>query len=662
MKAEKQAQKPKTVADWFSAIAQRANVSIDVVRSVLDKRGVAAQPTLPRARTLCIRSVTLDGVKVGTSADGPFQFSWPELSPGLWALMSDENSRGKSSILNIIRSAIRGDFPGRIKKDVWEWLSRIQVCFDIDAVSFRVHLEKPTGESTPQAAARVCFSRHQGDAWVDLYSGPPGEGLEAQLAAVFMEELGFAKFHAFNAKTEAGQSHGWPAMSSALFISGPGAAIFGDLTTDAMPLRLLQLFMGLPWVSTLTAAQTAAKQVEAESRQNLPSYEKASDRLRSRLASVEQELSAARSQLASLPDRDALRRNLSTQDLSLANLQASAYEARGRLDSLKSTLTTATNTWIEAKRTLRQVEDEQAAGYLFRRLRPVCCPACEAGIDSQRYEAVQSGTCALCGTLEIAEKDQGDDRVFELKGDIADAEATVLRLKGEMAAVERELLDTEERRRSTEVAIETLKQQLAENDGATLELTVAALEARLAELNSLLSEEPKGPPTSMSMDLPVLKAAEEVTKEMFDDLQRDILRDVSAAITRLSKAFGVKNVANMEMTSGGVLWIHQGGSKTSFTKLADGERLRVRVAAALAVVEVARVRGYGRHPGLLVLDSPAAQEMSANDFAALLASVQDTVRQTERIQIIVGAVARPEIAQVVPIEQRIHARGESFLF
>ena len=33
----------------------------------------------------------------------------------------------------------------------------------------------------------------------------------------------------------------------------------GALVVDAMPLRLLQLFMGLPWISTYTAAQTAAQ-------------------------------------------------------------------------------------------------------------------------------------------------------------------------------------------------------------------------------------------------------------------------------------------------------------------------------------------------------------------------------------------------------------------
>lgn len=660
-RAEAQGQGARTTTGWIAAIAQHAGVGVDVVQAVLDKHGIEAQSALPRARTLCIHSVSLEGVKEGTSTDGPFQFSWSGLRPGLWAAMSDRNSRGKSSILNIFRSAIRGDFPGRIKSDVWNWLSRIEVCFGIDAVNFRVLVEKPAREASVHTA-RARLSRYQDHAWVDLYDGPVGNGLEAQTAAVFMEELGFAKFHAFNAKTEMGHSHGWPAMSSALFISDPGRAIFGDLTTDAMPLRLLQLFMGLPWVSTFTAVQTAAKQLEAESRQRSTGHEQASERLRTRLSSVEHELSAARSRLARQPNRDALRRDLASQDLLLAKLQTEARDARARLDYLKAQLATATNAWVEAKRTLQQVKDEQAAGYLFRRLRPVCCPACAVGIDSQRYEAANAGACALCGNAEPAETDEDSDRFTILTGDVADAEATVLRLTAEVTAAEHQVRDVEARRQATSTAIEVVKRQLAENDGATLELDVAGLEARVAELRDLLTEKPAAASGRESMDLSILKAAEDITKRMFNDLQREILRDVSAAMTRLSQAFGVENVAEMELNTGGALRIRQGGSDTNFTKLAPGERLRVRVAAALAVVEVARIRGYGRHPGLLVLDSPGAQEMTENDFAALLASVQDTVNQTKGIQIIVGAVARPELAKVVALGQRVHAQGDSFLF
>jgi energy-coupling factor transporter ATP-binding protein EcfA2 len=177
-----------------------------------------------------------------------------------------------------------------------------------------------------------------------------------------------------------------------------------------------------------------------------------------------------------------------------------------------------------------------------------------------------------------------------------------------------------------------------------------------------MAEEQPTPADTGTDDEPVLKEAEKITKALFDEMQRDILKEVSDELNRLSQRFGVKNVEKMEWSPNNVLTIIQGKTKTTFSELAPGEKLRVRIAAALAVIEVSRRRHFGRHPGLLVLDSPAAQEMTAADFASLMASVQDALNQAEDIQIIVGAVARPELLDVVPFGQRRHAEGDATLF
>jgi hypothetical protein len=161
----------------------------------------------------------------------------------------------------------------------------------------------------------------------------------------------------------------------------------------------------------------------------------------------------------------------------------------------------------------------------------------------------------------------------------------------------------------------------------------------------------------------VLSATEAITKQLISGLQHEVLADLSASMMRYAKEFGVENLAGLTLKGNGVLKIDQGGTSTTFTKLAPGERLRMRIAAALAVIDVARHQGYGRHPGLLVLDSPGAQEMSDDDFGVLLGCVQEAVQKTEGIQILVGAVTRPELErQVPPNRRRAHAHGEDFLF
>ena len=211
---------PRTPAEWVRAVAGRAGLTVPDVQAILDRHGIEPRPTLPRARTLKMRSVAFSGTKDGTAADGPFAFERMDLGPGLWAMMSDRNSRGKSSVLNVVRAAVRGDFPGPLKPDVWRWIGALEVAFDIDAVGFRTLVEKEPGEERAERA-RVCLARRQGDDWIDLYDGPAGPGLETQVEALFMEELGFARFHAFNAPSGTGHTHGWAAISAGLFVTGP---------------------------------------------------------------------------------------------------------------------------------------------------------------------------------------------------------------------------------------------------------------------------------------------------------------------------------------------------------------------------------------------------------------------------------------------------------
>lgn len=92
----------KTEGDWLNAISEAAGASRSSVEEVLLRHGVRAQSTLPRAKKVSFRSISFEGAKVGSKSDGPFRFTWGDLGPGIWAVMSDKNSRGKSSIMNML--------------------------------------------------------------------------------------------------------------------------------------------------------------------------------------------------------------------------------------------------------------------------------------------------------------------------------------------------------------------------------------------------------------------------------------------------------------------------------------------------------------------------------------------------------------------------------
>lgn len=653
-----------TAAEWIEAIAGKASLPVPVVQEVLDRHAVEPQSTLPRRKSLRIRSVTLEGVKEGTVADGPFGRTFT-FGPGLWAIVSDQNFRGKSTLLGVIQGGIRGDIHDRVKPDVWRWLSKAEVVFEANGIGHRLLVTKEAGD--PDKGAAGSFSREQDGGWFTLYDGTVGKPLERAVEDAMLAEFGFARFHAHNEK-DGSHTHGWPVIASALFVDGPGKAVFGELLVDAIPLRLLQMFMGLPWVSTYTAAATALKRLRATKAERPTASRGLGDRLRTRLDAVDASLSSARGRVRPGPDRAVLRATMLEQDRRLLALRERVEETRQEAVRVDRQLQGATTLLLEMRRALQQLRDERAAGVVLRTLRPVCCPSCDAGIDHDRHSRADEGsTCALCGTRQAPDEDEDALRLEELQRDVDDVEANVAELSAQATeaqasqrGAEAELSKAIQASRATEAALRA-------EGSADLEMEIRGLEAQREQLLALIAaeeeeEEKEEAVATGAHDEAVLQAAEDVTKDLYDGLAREILADVSREITTLSRSFGVQNIESMDWGTGGAMRIVQGKAPTSFGKLSPGENLRVRIAAALAVIEVARQRMYGRHPGLLVLDSPGAQEMAPADFAALLSRVHEAIQSAGEIQIIVGARADPTLLDVVPCDHVTHAQGERFLF
>lgn len=652
-----------TAANWLETISARCGRPTAEVQQVLERHGIKPQTTLPRRRRLVVRSVKLRGEKLNADAgSGRFDRDW-QFGEGLWAVLSDRNFRGKSSLLNVIHAGLRGDFPGRLKPDVWSWLRLVEVEYSVDETVYRVRIEKPQSSDAARPG-QAEFSRRGPDRqWLDLYRGPIGQQLAEAVEDALMHELSFTRFTAYS-RNSGSRSHGWPAIASALFVTGPGDAIFGDIVADGMPLRLLQLFIGLPWISTYTTADTALKRLQAAMSEQRSLAGGASRHLRDRLNAVEGAILETRKLLGGGPDRQSLRDDLVRTDRELVDLRGAVDHARRTLEEVTRQLEGARRASAEARNALHQVREEQAANFVFRRLKPVCCPSCEAGVDGGRHAAPDEGpVCALCGTPDPKPAAGESMRLEDLEADVADARATVKALEAEHADAERALMSAQRQVAGALVRTGEIEGQLQRQDAAENELKLRGLEAQRDQLQELLAEMERGPAELIeSGDEAVLQAVVATTKAQYDALAKDLLAEISTEITRLSQRLGLENLERMDWSANGALSIVQGGTKTSFTRLSAGERLRVRIAAALAVVAVSRSRQFGRHPGLIVLDSPAAQEMAPGDFGSLLTSLQSVLEDVGELQVIVGAVARPELLSVVPCSQLHHASGDRFLF
>jgi hypothetical protein len=297
---------------------------------------------------------------------------------------------------------------------------------------------------------------------------------------------------------------------------------------------------------------------------------------------------------------------------------------------------------------------------VFRRLRPTSCPSCDTEISPSPGHAAPGHSCSLCGQDADADADGSSERISGLKLQVTEASKTKASIAATLQSNRDELEICEARVKEAEQLRSASMEILSKDDaGREVDVRLIGISAKIQVLQESLPPEPTG--TINSSDAQILKAAEHVTRECYSEMQLRMLEHFSKELFRIATDIGVENLQSVDVKPNKIE-ITQGKTLTTFGKLNPGEILRFRTAAALAAVATAKWSGVGRHPGFIVLDSPAAQEMSGDDFAALLTRLSDVVDEHEDMQVIVGALMRPIIKDVVPCSRMEYAQGDAHLF
>ncbi|OHT21124.1 hypothetical protein BHE75_03129 [Sphingomonas haloaromaticamans] len=123
------------------------------------------------------------------------------------------------------------------------------------------------------------------------------------------------------------------------------------------------------------------------------------------------------------------------------------------------------------------------------------------------------------------------------------------------------------------------------------ELAVARLEGALKERKT------DGATPAPSPDLALVRAATKEAETAYDESRGDILQRLSEEILSLAQRLGVRMLEAVKLGSNATLALIKGGESTSFSKVTAGERLRLRLATAVALLRIGQERGLGRHPG-----------------------------------------------------------------
>ena len=651
-----------TGVSFIDAVAGRSGHSAQDVADLLEAARVPTADTVGAPRRLRVTRLAFAGEKAGAST-GAFGFD-RQFGDGLWALTSEKNERGKTSILEIMMWALRGQRKS-LQDDVRSWLRTVALEGVVEGEEFAVEFELVDGE--PEGALECSSGRHP-------FSSEAA--FADTMARFMMDELGFGPFPQW-VKDQGVSTHGWLLYSTALYMPhGVHQAVIGDKAEAGLAQRLLQLFVGVPWTQTSIACQAALKQAQAAARDQQTSRQAVQEAAGQVVEQRQQELESTRQELAKLPE------GLPSEEQVEAARSAwmGLIDLHGDADSRqREAAREADAARLEATRRRKQHTDMAEAALaerLFQGLNPTSCPRCLTPIDAERRQAeADTRECAVCTHLidldphsgaDAAAAEGDEDQTATLEGlldlvvsaeEAAEAEQTRSEeLREEAGSLARELAEAKSRVDAHAAQTAQIQQR------RTLETRIASLEAVISEVGSLgdgasaLSLIDPG----LEFQIEVLKAAEEEAKERVRDESADVMGQINRTILELAQRFGLENLQRVQLDSAARLRLTKGGIDGWFSKQTPGEKLRLRISVTIALLRVAHQSQRGRHPGLLLIDSIGAEETEPGDLASFMRELSAVAAETG-IEIIVAS-ARPEILEHVPEGNRVSAEGEDYLW
>ncbi|MGV9708551.1 hypothetical protein [Streptomyces sp. NPDC003483] len=620
-------------------IADKADVKVEDVRDVFTEYGLPLVVSPARPRSLHVHRLRVAGERTGDVQPGPFDTPL-NFTTGLTAMVAS-NFRGKTSVLELLTWCLRGTPRDEMQKRVRGWLHHVDLDATVAGEPMAFRLDLTNGEITSAVVlAGGDISSLAGVRAPDASRGitallraSSSDSYAEQIAGLMLGRMDLQPLvNSF--KETSTQTHGWPAYFGAVYLpAGGDKALLGEVTSNGLPGRLLQVFLDLPAAAALTRVKTVhgVRLAEDKARRTAAAAEaaeRASERER-----LEADLAEARKRLSRLlPSSEA---DGSLVDLAhdAVRLARALADAQDQWDDASRVFRRARTERQHAAKLVNDVTESATARLLFHGLNPSSCPRCDQEIDDvRRQEERHASTCAVCAR-EVTGDDEDPQEVT------AEAQER-LETSTNIEAAAKEALER------AEAAVADLTRQLeAAQQQLRRAQSAADLPARLAAQEDVLRlegalsvfREPEEPATAdtEAKTIKILAAAADLLEKDSKSAAEALFEEVNQEIVGLATLFGVPSLKSVAIDRSARLRIYPLGSKQEwFTDQTAGARLRLRIAVVIALLRVGRRYGVSTHPGLLLIDSPKSEEMQSADARKLFAELA-TVAAESDLQVVI---------------------------
>lgn len=575
-----------------------------------------------------------------------------KFAPGVNVILIEKNLVGKSSILKIIKFALTGDNDD-FDKDVKTWIKAIWLEFSLGARDFTVVLAYveddwqcvlATGkESGPLSEVVESLTRKD-----QHHIGLPA--IQQALAELFFREyslavLGWTQSHANGDVIESSTS--WQTYFQALRIKDDDhkylmcEPVAGLANQEQL---LFMMFLGLHLAKPLN--QLGVEQSTLKKTQQLS--EKEVEELKAYKETLQESKKKAQTRLDEIQKAQRQRREaVLTGDLpnQIAAAEGEQLQAATEITGLEAQQRELSS---QAQRARAQAKRIRAAIELqgeFSGLDVTLCPRCSKPIpDAEIERESETHECRLCSRMT---SQASPEYVEQLELEAADYEEEAQRLQSAHTEVGRRIAELRAQEDLLKARAEALRGAIV--DGVSSSYPTPAEDSEKAKLHESIGkighqlfeiEQKLGSVQGGGVDAEkrgkIIQKVRDVLKEEAEHRNESINERLKELTQRVTTAIGAKNITGISCSPLGVVTLYKNEEPVTFGGFKNpGERFRIKLALFLAMMQLGRENGLGRHPGFLLIDQLGAAEMVHDNMeaAAKLLSAIDS-EFSKSIQII----------------------------
>lgn len=640
-------------------------LSTEEISNLLNINNYERDNPISQGKKLVINRLKLKGKKnTGELIDYDKEFQ-----TGVNIIFAD-NGKGKSSIFKIIKFALTGD-KSSIKKDVYSWLEKILFEFELNNTTYTVYINLTAARIRSglyrSSIESLVFNK---DGLVELedilinFEVNSEAAFKDKMQSFFFEQFSYYNLSWTSSNKQSFEltenNASWKTYYKSIYLESKDYNVL-FLNTDfgLQNKKVLEMILGLKYTALINTWNIQSDYLKNNLNKKRLVLEETFEGINQEKNELEIELEELNEQFMELREqrKKTFRKTININHYKVQSQKL--FDLERELAILNDKLEQLQNDKVQIEKRIHNLQEELEFGFYFSNLDIKKCPRCEHEIKREKeLNEKTHHKCMLCEDSLEPRKDKDEEiltsRINELNEDHTKILVGIESLRGNISR-----MDEEKKNLLLKLSDNEQEIQSYQFDDKQIDELSRLIEKRIEleyKIEQKNSEKSNDEYKILDKKIEVVDCAIKLLNEFRYKESDSILRSLCVLIFEQLTRFGLKNVERVNIKDNLEIIFIQNGIENKFSELNEGEQLRAKIAVVLSLILLDVKYSVGRHPRLLIIDSPGKEEVISNDLISLASIFREINNEFENdLQIIIGTAL--EELKDASVESKVEAKG-----